>query len=164
MREDYSGSGWTKGHLMPAADASFSSTAMGETFYFTNICPQDETLNAGDWQYLEKRVRQWANRYGSVWVVTGPIVGENRYGTIGEREVVVPDSFYKALLIRKKNGSYSAIAFVMDNDDDRYYLKDCSMSVNELEALTGFDFFPGLDDTIEEKVEGTVRLSDWGIR
>ena len=52
----------------------------------------------------------------------------------------------------------------MDNDDDRYYLKDCSMSVNELEALTGFDFFPGLDDTIEEKVEGTVRLSDWGIR
>jgi endonuclease G len=164
MREDYAGSGWTKGHLMPAADASFNSTAMGETFYFTNICPQDETLNAGDWQYLEKRVRQWANRYGSVWVVTGPIVGENRYGTIGEREVVVPDSFYKALLIRKKNGSYSAIAFVMDNDDDRYYLKDCSMSVNELEALTGFDFFPGLDDTIEEKVEGTVRLSDWGIR
>lgn len=164
MREDYSGSGWTKGHLMPAADAAFSSSTMAETFYFTNICPQDETLNAGDWQYLEKRVRQWANRYGSVWVVTGPIVGENRYGTIGDRDVVVPDSFYKALLIRKKNGSYSAIAFVMDNDDDRYYLRDCSMSVNDLESLTGFDFFPGLDDKIEDKVEGTVRLSDWGIR
>ena len=164
MREDYSGSGWTKGHLMPAADAAFDGGAMAETFYFTNICPQDETLNAGDWQYLEKRVRQWANRYGSVWVVTGPIVGENRYGTIGDRDVVVPDAFYKALLIRKKNGSYSAIAFVMDNDDDRYYLKDCLMDINELEALTGFDFFPVLDDTIEEKVEGTVRLSDWGIK
>jgi endonuclease G len=164
MREDYAGSGWTKGHLMPAADASFNSTAMGETFYFTNICPQDETLNAGDWQYLEKRVRQWAKRYGSVWVVTGPIVGENRYGTIGERDVVVPDAFFKALLVRKKNGSYSAIAFVMDNDAERYYLKDCSLSVNELEALTGLDLFPGLDDTVEEKVEGTVRLSDWGIR
>ncbi len=164
MREDYSGSGWTKGHLMPAADASFNSTAMGETFYFTNICPQDETLNAGDWQYLEKKVRQWANRYGSVWVVTGPIVGKNRYGTIGEREVVVPDSFYKALLIRKKNGSYSAIAFVMDNDDERYFLKDCYLNINDLESLTGIDFFPGLDDTVEEKVEGTVRLSDWGLR
>ena len=164
MREDYSGSGWTKGHLMPAADASFSSKAMGETFYFTNICPQDETLNAGDWAYLEKKVRQWANRYGKVWVVTGPIVGENRYGTIGDRDVVVPDAFYKALLIRKKNGSYSAIAFVMDNDDDRYYLKDCYLSVNDLESLTGFDFYPVLDDTIEEKVESTVRLSDWGIR
>ena len=62
MREDYSGSGWTKGHLMPAADAAFSSTAMSETFYFTNICPQNEVLNAGDWQYLEKRVRSWAGR------------------------------------------------------------------------------------------------------
>lgn len=164
MREDYAGSGWTKGHLMPAADAAFNSTAMGETFYFTNICPQDETLNAGDWQYLEKRVRQWAKRYGSVWVVTGPIVGDNRYGTIGERDVVVPDAFYKALLIRKKNGSYSAIAFVMDNDDERYYLKDCYLNINDLESLTGFDFFPALDDKIEEKVESTVRLSDWGIK
>ena len=164
MREDYSGSGWTKGHLMPAADAAYSTTTMGETFYFTNICPQDETLNAGDWAYLEKRVRQWANRYGHIWVVTGPIVGENRYGTIGEREVVVPDSFFKALLIQKKNGSYSAIAFVMDNDDERYYLKDCYLTVDELETLTGFNFFPQLDDTIEEKVESKVRLSDWGIR
>ena len=164
MREDYNGSGWSKGHLMPAADAAFSNSTMSETFYFTNICPQDETLNAGDWQYLEKRVRNWANRYGSVWVVTGPIVGENRYGTIGDRDVVVPDSFYKALLIRKKNGSYSAIAFVMDNDDDRYYLKDCSMTINDLESLTGFDFFPALDDKIEEKVENSVRLSDWGIK
>ena len=164
MREDYSGSGWTKGHLMPAADAAYSTTTMGETFYFTNICPQDETLNAGDWAYLEKRVRQWANRYGHIWVVTGPIVGENRYGTIGEREVVVPDSFFKALLIQKKNGSYSAIAIVMDNDDERYYLKDCYLTVDELETLTGFNFFPQLDDTIEEKVESKVRLSDWGIR
>lgn len=164
MREDYSGSGWTKGHLMPAADAASSTSTMEETFYFTNICPQDETLNAGDWAYLEKRVRQWANRYGHIWVVTGPIVGENRYGTIGEREVVVPDSFFKALLIQKKNGSYSAIAFVMDNDDERYYLKDCYLTVDELETLTGFNFFPQLDDTIEEKVESKVRLSDWGIR
>ena len=164
MREDYSGSGWTKGHLMPAADAATTSSTMSETFYFTNVCPQNEVLNAGDWAYLEKKVRQWANRYGSIWVVTGPIVGDNRYGTIGDRDVVVPDAFFKALLIRKKNGSYSAIAFVMDNDDDRYYLKDCMMTVNELEALTGEDFFPVLDDTIEEKVEGTLRKSDWGIR
>ena len=164
MREDYSGSGWTKGHLMPAADAAFSNSTLSESFYFTNVCPQDETLNAGDWQYLEKKVRQWANRYGSVWVVTGPIVGENRYGTIGERDVVVPDSFFKALLIRKQNGSYSAIAFVMDNDADRYYLKDCMMTVNDLETLTGLDFFPALDNVVEEKVESTLRLSDWGLR
>lgn len=165
MREDYSGSGWTKGHMMPAADAAFStSDTMAETFYFTNICPQNEVLNAGDWQYLEKRVRSWAKRYGSVWVVTGPIVGKNRYGRIGDRDVVVPDSFYKALLVRRSDGSYSAIAFVMDNDEERYMLRDCYMSINELEALTGFDFFPGLDDRIEEKVEASVKKTDWGIK
>ena len=165
MREDYSGSGWTKGHMMPAADAAFStSDTMAETFYFTNICPQNEVLNAGDWQYLEKRVRSWAKRYGSVWVVTGPIVGKNRYGRIGDRDVVVPDSFYKALLVRRNDGSYSAIAFVMDNDEERYMLRDCCMSVNELETLTGFDFFPGLDDRIEEKVEASVKKTDWGIK
>ena len=163
MREDYSGSGWTKGHLMPAADAATSSSTMAETFYFTNICPQDETLNAGDWQYLEKKVRSWARRYGSVFVVTGPIVGENRYGTIGDRDVTVPDAFYKALLVRRKDGSYSSIAFVMGNDSERYFLKDCNITVDELERLTGFDFFPGLDDRIEEKVESKVKLSDWGI-
>ena len=163
MREDYSGSGWTKGHLMPAADAATSSSTMEETFYFTNICPQDETLNAGDWQFLEKKVRSWARRYGSVFVVTGPIVGENRYGTIGDRDVTVPDAFYKALLVRRKDGSYSSIAFVMGNDSERYFLKDCNITVDELERLTGFDFFPGLDDRIEEKVESKVRLSDWGI-
>ena len=165
MREDYSGSGWTKGHMMPAADAAFStSDTMAETFYFTNICPQNEVLNAGDWQYLEKRVRSWAKRYGSVWVVTGPIVGKNRYGRIGDRDVVVPDSYYKALLVRRPDGSYSAIAFVMDNDEERYMLRDCCMSVNELETLTGFDFFPGLDDRIEEKVEASVKKTDWGIK
>ena len=164
MREDYSGSGWTKGHMMPAADAAFNTIAMEETYYFTNVCPQNETLNAGDWQYLEKRVRSWAKRYGSVFVVTGPIVGTNRYGTIGERGVVIPDSFFKALLVRREDGSYSAIAFVMDNDDERYMLKDCSMSINDLEALTGMDFFPGLDDRIEEKVESSVKRSDWGIK
>ena len=124
MREDYSGSGWTKGHLMPAADAATSSSTMQETFYFTNICPQNEVLNAGDWQFLEKKVRSWAKRYGSIFVVTGPVVGENRYGTIGDRDVVVPDAFYTALLVRRDVGSYSSIAFVMGNDDERYLLSD----------------------------------------
>lgn len=164
MREDYYGSGWTKGHLMPAADAAFDGDAMEQTFYFTNICPQNEELNAGDWQYLEKRVRSWARSYGSVYVATGPIVGTGRYGKIGERNVTVPDAFYKALLVRRSDGSYSSIAFVMGNDDGRYYLADCCMSVNRLEEITGLDFFPALDDEYEDKVEGTVTLSDWGIK
>ena len=163
MREDYSDSVWTKGHMACAGDFKWDSDAMAETFYLTNICPQDEELNKGDWNYLERQVRAWARKYGFVWVVCGPIVGKNRYGTIGEREVVVPDAFFKAVLSPGKNG-YQSIAFVMGNDAKRYFLDKCSMSVNELEKRTGFDFFPALPDDIEESVESQYCPADWGIR
>ena len=163
MREDYSESGWTKGHMACAADFKWDSDAMAETFYLTNICPQSEELNKGDWNYLERQVRAWARKYGMVWVVCGPIVGKNRYGTIGEREVVVPDAFFKAVLAPGRGG-YQSIAFVMGNDAQRYYLDKCSMSVNELEKRTGFDFFPALPDDVEDAVESQYRPADWGIR
>lgn len=163
MREDYRDSGWTKGHMAPAADFRWDEEAMDETFYLTNVCPQNEFLNANDWEYLERQVRYWAGKFGKVWVVTGPVVGDNRYGTIGDNDVVVPDSFFKAVLACK-DGKYRSIAFLMNNDSQRYYLADCSMSVDELEEYTGLDFFPALDDSIEENVEAQYRPGDWGIR
>ena len=163
MREDYSESGWTKGHMACAGDFKWDTDAMQETFYLTNICPQDEELNKGDWNYLERQCRAWARKYGMVWIVCGPIVGKNRYGTIGERDVVVPDAFFKAVLAPGKNG-YQSIAFVMGNDAQRYYLDKCSMSVNELERRTGFDLFPALPDDVEDFVESQYRPADWGIR
>lgn len=162
MREDYYDSGWTKGHMAPAADFRWSSDAMDDTFHFTNVCPQDEFLNGKDWEYLERQVRVWARQYGRVWVVTGPIVGTNRYGTIGDRGVVVPDSFFKAVLA-EKNGKYRAVAFVMGNDDSRYWLDECAMSIDELESMTGIDFFPSLEDDIEDDVESGYREADWGL-
>lgn len=162
MREDYYNSGWTKGHMAPATDFRWSATAMDETFFFMNVCPQDEYLNGKDWEYLEGMVRHWAREFGKVWVVSGPIVGTNKYGKIGDDKVTVPDSFYKAVMVCK-NGKYRSIAFVMDNDNERYWLQDCALSVNDLEEITGIDFFPALDDSIEDSVEGQLKLSDWGI-
>lgn len=98
MREDYSNSGWDKGHMAPSADMKWSQEAMTESFFLTNICPQDPTLNGRDWHALENRVRDWALRYDRLWVVCGPIIRDNQYGTIGERSVSVPDGFYKAVL------------------------------------------------------------------
>ena len=163
MREDYYPNYWSRGHMAPAADFEWDADAMGETFYLTNICPQDRELNKNDWNYLEKQVRNWAREFGKVWVVTGPVIGTNRYGTIGDRDVVVPDSFFKAVLAYK-NGKYHSIAFTMDNDDKRYWLDDCAMTVNELEAITGLDFFPLLPDDVENTVESQLRLSFWNIR
>ena len=162
-REDYSGSGWTKGHMAPAADFTWDDGAMSETFYFMNVCPQREELNNKDWQYLEKQVRAWARRYGRVWVVTGPIVGDNLYGTIGADHVVVPDAFFKVAMVHDGQ-RYQTIAFVMGNDDARYWLQDCALTVDELEKRTGIDFYPALPDDLEEAAESCFDFSVWGIR
>ena len=162
-REDYFGSGWTRGHMAPAGDFMWDDSAMSETFYFMNICPQREELNNKDWQYLEKQVRAWARKYDKVWVVTGPIVGDNIYGTIGEDHVVVPDAFYKAVMVHDGK-RYQAIAFVMGNDAERYWLQDCALTIDELEQKTGIDFYPALPDDIEDDTESRYDFSVWGIR
>ena len=160
---DYRGSGWSRGHMAPAGDFKWDETAMSDTFFYTNCCPQDETLNNGSWQTLEKKVRSIARLYDNVYVVTGPIIGENQYGKIGSHSVVVPDAFYKALLI-SQDGKYHAIGFVMKNISQTQPLHDCYLSINELENVSGIDFFPSLDDAIEESVESDVDLDVWRIR
>ena len=153
---DYRGSRWSRGHMAPAADFKWSSTAMIESFYFTNCCPQNLELNSGQWSTLEKKVRDWANRYGSLTVYTGPIVLDNAYGTIGYNKVVVPDAFFKAILAGEQS-----IAFVMYNHNNNENMQKCAMSVDDLEVLTGIDFFEELDDALENQVETTYSVSVW---
>lgn len=155
---DYKNSGWSRGHMAPAGDFKWSDEAMWETFYFTNCCPQDQSLNSGQWSTLEKKVRGWANKFGTVVVYTGPIVVDNIYGTIGRNKVVVPDAFFKAIQSGEKS-----IAFVMYNHNKNENMQKCAMSVDDLELLTGIDFFTELDDTIEAKIEATYNLRDWGL-
>ena len=148
---DYNGSGWTKGHLAPAADFKWSDKAMDDTFYFTNCCPQTDYFNSTSWAKLENRIRKWAKQYGRIYIVTGPIIGKARNGKLGANEITIPDAFYKALLV-KDNQTYQAIGFVMYNDDSIQSYVNCSISINELELITGEDFFPLLNDDIEESL------------
>ena len=155
---DYKKSGWSRGHMAPAADFKWSDEAMWDTFYYTNCCPQNQALNAGQWSTLEEKVRAWANKFGSVSVVTGPIVGDNINGTIGESRVVVPDAFFKAIC-----SGDQAIAFVMYNRKKNENMQKCAMSVDSLEELTGYDFFSDLDDGLEERIEASYTLKYWGL-
>lgn len=155
-REDYSRSGWDKGHMAPKADMRWSETSYWESHYFTNVCPQDHELNAGDWNDLEKRVRDWARKYGRVYVVCGPIVESGALGTIGNGKVQVPDAFFKALLV-PDGDSYKSIAFVFPNNGRHHRLKDYACTVDELEARIGRNLFAALDkmglDTVESRME-----------
>ena len=157
--EDYKRSGWSRGHMAPAGDFKWNDEAMWETFYYTNCCPQDESLNSGLWNSLEMKVRGWAKKFGSIKVITGPIVGSNKNGTIGANRVVIPDAFFKALLVDDQ-----AIAVVMLNNDSNDSIKNCLMTIDQLEEIIGMDIFSEVKDKIEKKIEATYSASFWGLK
>lgn len=159
-RRDYTNtSGWDKGHLAPAGDMKWSEQAMIESFYLTNVCPQDHDFNAGDWERLEDHARRIARKKGALYIICGPIVGDNTHGKLG-RKVVIPDSFFKAFLYQDSSG-YHSIAYLMPNRQTGQPLNTFALSVNDLESLLGMDLFTHLDVAIQEAVEAQLNSADW---
>lgn len=157
--EDYRRSGYDRGHLAPAGDMGFSDQAMSESFYMSNISPQVSTFNRGIWKDLEEDVRKWAIKDSNLYIVTGPVFGRGRK-KIGDNKVTVPTHFYKVILYY--DGSLSkAIAFLMPNKATKKPVQSFAMSVDEVEKVTGIDFFPALPDSLEDQLESTVQLSSW---
>jgi endonuclease G len=108
---DYKKSGFDRGHLVPAADMSFNTTAMKESFLMSNMAPQRASFNRGIWKQLESKVRNWTITYDSLVVISGCLTNEIDT-TIGINTVAVPASFYK--IIYDVN-TMNAIAFVIPN-------------------------------------------------
>ena len=158
---DYTHSGYDRGHMAPAADMKWSAQAMKESFYMSNICPQLHNLNAGDWKDLEEQVRVWAQRYGAVYVVCGPVVGKSPK-RIGVNKVAVPERFYKVLLLHGGKRQ-QAIGFVMEQKKGNRPLSAYAVSVDRVESLTGIDFFPSLPDDVEKQLEAQCAPKAWGL-
>ena len=159
---DYRGSGYDRGHMCPAADMKWSYKAMNDCFYMTNICPQDHSLNAGSWSTLEKACRRWALREGCVYIAAGPVFkAGKRPARIGqEHPVAVPDGFFKVVLSLRK-GAEKAIGFYYENISVKQPMEQTAMSVDAVETLTGMDFFPALDDDLENRLEAAFKLKEW---
>lgn len=155
---DYTKSGYDRGHLCPAADMGFSQTAMEESFLMSNISPQVPDFNRGIWKELETTIRKWAIKERHIIVVTGPIFKENN-GTIGKEQVLVPGYFFK--LIYDATDEPKLIAFILPNAKSDRPLTDFSVSVNEVEKQTGFDFFSQLPDDVETRLETNIQLAGW---
>ena len=158
---DYKHSGYDRGHMAPAADMKWDEHVMKESFYLSNICPQNPNLNGGVWKDLEEQVRDLASQKGKIFVACGPIVNDMS-NTIGENKVVVPQAFYKVLL-QEENGEIHTIGFVYENVSGRKPMSTYAMTVDEVENLTNIDFFPSLPNKIENKVESEVDFSKWTI-
>ena len=160
---DYRGSGYDRGHMCPAGDNRYHWKAMQESFYMTNMCPQDHKLNSGDWNDLEEMCRFWAEKEDGLYVVCGPIVNSKSPKTIGRRQkVVVPDAFFKVIL-STAGKQPRAVGFVFQNTNTRQHLGKYAMSVDEVEAMTGIDFFPALPNDVEAMVEKQINLRSWGL-
>ncbi len=159
---NYKKSGYDKGHLCPAGDRRFSKLAHDETFLTSNISPQTHAFNSGVWNRLEQKVRYWARKYNGVYVVTGGVLNEKKK-TIGTEKVTVPSYFYK-ILLDNNNGKIKMIAFLMPHQDSKLPLYKYVVSVNEIEKLTGIDFFPELDDAIENELEARTDYKNWSFR
>lgn len=175
--DDYKHSGFDRGHMAPAGDMKWSEAAMQESFYLSNICPQHPALNRGIWKRLEDLVRRQAATRGSVYVVCGPLaadtarrlggggIGSGDGGSGGQRGgqgVLVPHGFFKALLQYDGN-RWAAVAFTFDNAGSEKPLSGHTLTIDSLEILTGFDFFPALPDSIETAVERETDPTWWGL-
>lgn len=152
---NYKNSGYTRGHLLPAGDRTFSKEAYDETFYTSNISPQKYELNTGIWNSLEMRVRNFVRKNGKVYVVTGGILEDN-LKTIGKEKVSVPDYFYKIILF-ENNRNYKMVAYLIPHEEnERKPLIDYIVPTDSIEKLTGIDFFYFLDDTVENELEKSI--------
>lgn len=166
--EDYRGSGYTRGHIIPSADRLNSKEANEQTFYLSNMHPQKYAFNGapGVWGEMENFLRsKWNNTSfrDVLYIVKG---GTIRDGEIKEYvangRLLVPQYFFMACVCQKGN-SYRGIGFWSNHDQPSATVKSCIISIDELEAKTGIDFFCNLPDDIESQVERSVDKAYWKV-
>lgn len=157
---------YARGHQLPSADRQCCYDANAQTFYGTNMTPQLNAHNEGIWSSLENKVRTIANSSDTTYVVTGVIVSassrkeKDSYGN----SVTVPDAYFKVLLRYSKSstlGQWNAAAFYLEHKAySGSVTKDHSMSVDELEQITGFDFFANLPAKVGEATAAKIESTD----
>lgn len=140
---DYDGFGYDRGHLAPSADFRWSKTALSESYFYSNMSPQLPGFNREKWAELENDLRGYLyqNQDAPLYVVTGPIFeGEIQTVERSINKVAIPTAFFKVALDVKNN---RAIGFILPHKEELHYpTSSYAVSVDEVEAKTGFDFFP----------------------
>lgn len=153
---DYRHSGFDRGHMAPAGDMKWHPQAMRESFYMTNIAPQAHDLNRGAWKKLEEKCRQRAVADSALIIICGPIFDkEGPAARIGATGVAVPSSFFKVILAPYVEHPW-AIGFIMPNSYVDGGMQKTAVTVDQVEAVTGYDFFSALPDELENDIEGKM--------
>ena len=169
---DYTNSGYTRGHLCASSDRQYSKEANQQTFYMSNISPQSGNgfnQSGSAWNTGEDKVQAWGYNISrstdTLYVVKGGTIGEGMIKGYIKNEIAIPKYFFMAVLFRSGD-NYKAIGFYMPHenlkdDPDKKDPKKYLMSIDALEQETGINFFHNLPDNIENTVEATYNVNDW---
>lgn len=168
--EDYTGSGFDRGHMAPnyVIATRYGRTARLDTFLMTNITPQKGSLNQKSWQRLEEIIaNDFSQKFGEFWVVTGPIFTQDKQAREYLKSgVVVPDAFYK-IVIKPSTPEQPAraLAFIFPQTaKPNASLMKFVTTIDEVEAKTGIDFFHELEDSFEERLESSATPEAWDLK
>ena len=158
---DYDGFGYDRGHLAPSADFRWSRTALSESYYYSNMSPQLADFNRGAWGDLEDAIRGYiySNPTTQLYVFTGPVLKPGLpVIERGKNKVSIPQQYFKIVMDFNNKKS---IAFLMPNQAITKPLKSFATSINEIEKLTGLDFFNKLSPALQEQIESQTDATDW---
>lgn len=157
----YDGFGYDRGHLAPSADFRWSKKALSESYYYSNMSPQQPDFNRQKWASLEATFREYVTTHTEtqLYVVTGPIL----YDTLpklerGKNKVTIPEFYYKVAVDLTNN---KAIGFIMPNKKVEYPITSYAVTINDVEKITGINFFYQLNDSLEEVLESQKIIADW---
>lgn len=168
----YANSGYDRGHMcMKEIAWRLGENADWNTHNMLNACPQIHEFNAGIWLNLEELTQRWADKYGKVWVICGPIFMKGqprRYiGDPGEKKIPIPDAFFKIVIREKSNGRIDALAFVYKHEaiskgpDGKYNHNAYLVNIRYIEKLTGLDFLTALPESEQDIVESLKHNQIW---
>lgn len=153
--QDYRATCWDRGHLCPAGDNKWDSTAMYESFLMTNACPQNKSFNSGVWNQIEMDCRHWARKYGEIYIVCGPLFLNQEHDTIGEHSIPVPEAFFK--VVADLNPDHpKGIGFICRNNEGKQRRDTYTNTIGEVESITGITFFPSLPEALRATVKESI--------
>lgn len=159
---DYRNSGFDRGHLAPdAALKVFGLQSQQETYYFSNIVPQDPKINRGIWADIEQAIRDWAGGRDTIWAVVGPAWFRHRDTTwLGRSRIAVPHACFAAVCRTRTPG---LIGFLVPNSQPagRPAATAFLVSIDSIERLTGLDLFRLLPDRLEARFESARPETLW---
>ena len=175
LTDDASFMGFQHGHLCASNDRRNSREQNDQTFYMSNMSPMSANFNGDYWTNYESFVQTKGRSESfadTLYVVKGGTLDQTRQNiSVNGYTVPVPKYYWMALL-RVKGTSYAAIGFWMEHRDDYAELTSTeinpdilehSVSIDQLETLTGINFFPNLPDDIEREVEASFSAATWGL-